>query len=501
MADEKTNATANEKTNDKEVIILNKPFLGGWLDGEGRIGHEIIDFFLADNGKYYVYNNPRGGCPDEIYAVEDTVNNKTNKYLAKYMVLTSAAHMQEKPDGKKQDENDDNEQGDNDGSGENPPKKQDNPKNFNILYVIKLKRKIHSKHIGNDFTNNQTAIKKIIDKEVGTNEKTKEPIKGISYNGVPLYKIYPEDETLYLTFEAEAIYKVKENQIWLFEAKKYNFQRNKGYLWSDTDNKHNNKEDYDALANELKYEIDLADKKDSIGKLKKMELTRLEPEENNSDGVNNSYEKKTFLDLIGFTYNEQAFTNMLYALLKNNEVFNRFCKECSAEGEFIKGDYTVSREKIVENGRMDICGESHLQRVIIENKIYSGLNGIDKTNTTSQLSTYYNRWGKDGTKKEPLCFITAPDYRKSEIEVEIKKFDKEMEDKYHIITYSKIAAFFGKSEIKELFNKEENKLIYSLYDQIVNAFGKWSYNDKQDLYAGMFLAATEEANKRKQENK
>ena len=61
--------------NEKEVIILNKPFLGGWLNGEGRIGHEIIDFFLADNGNYYVYNNPWGVCPKDTWVGDSEEKN------------------------------------------------------------------------------------------------------------------------------------------------------------------------------------------------------------------------------------------------------------------------------------------------------------------------------------------------------------------------------------------------------------------------------------------
>ena len=73
---------------------MNKPFLGGWLDKQGNIGHEIIGFVLTDDNQYYVYNNPWGICPSNIW-VEGTqgfIRNSKEQYIAKYTVLTSVNH-------------------------------------------------------------------------------------------------------------------------------------------------------------------------------------------------------------------------------------------------------------------------------------------------------------------------------------------------------------------------------------------------------------------------
>ena len=51
---------------DDQVVILNKIFLGDWLNGDGNIGHEIIDFLLTDFNEHYIYNNPWGHCPNNI---------------------------------------------------------------------------------------------------------------------------------------------------------------------------------------------------------------------------------------------------------------------------------------------------------------------------------------------------------------------------------------------------------------------------------------------------
>lgn len=455
----------NEKEEKKEVIILNKPFLGGWLNKEGRIGHEIIDFFLADKNKegkekYYIYNNPRGACPADIWVGDSDTNDyglkrkNREKYIAKYMVLTSDAHAM-------LDEKDD----------ETESSKKSAPKTFNILYVIELTAKIHRFNTGKSDDNGLKKGQKRICDIIKKHE--------IRYNGALLNEIYGDDDSLYLTFEAETIYEVKEGEILTFEPKTYNFQRNKGYIKSDSQ-KH--KDDYKKLCDT----IDEATQ--NGGALVEWKLRPLAAQEGKT-----YHAEKTFLDLISYTDNEQAFTNMLHTLFQNGDVFKAFCKEFKKDGaEFAEEEtFKVWREKRVEGGRIDVCGDSEKQRVIIENKIHSGVNGYNDTTKTSQLSTYYNKWGKVEGKKEPLCFITVPDYRKSEIEAEIDKFDPIMkkENTYKVVTYSEIANFIEKN--KALFKNDE--LIFALSDQIVSAFKKWSYKSRKELYTGSFLKAAQEA--------
>lgn len=50
-----------------KAILLNKTFIGGWLDKDNNLAHEIIDFLLDDNGDHYLYNVPYGGIPSDIY--------------------------------------------------------------------------------------------------------------------------------------------------------------------------------------------------------------------------------------------------------------------------------------------------------------------------------------------------------------------------------------------------------------------------------------------------
>ena len=460
--------------NEKKVIILNKPFLGGWLNEEGRIGHEIIDFFLADNGKYYVYNNPWGVCPDDIwvgdseeknsYGLKKSNGKNTETHIAEYMGLTSGAHASI------------DEEGETETDSSNKDKKH---KTFNILYVIKLKAKIHRFNTGKDKNKGLIAGQKSVATIIKDND--------IRYNNRLLNEIYREDDSLYLTFEADkdSVYKVKEGKILSFMPEKYNFQRNKGYLKEDDKNC---KEDYETLYKLIEDEMQNVKKSENENDkgadciLEKVTLKRLSSDQK----AKNYHAEKTFLDLIGYTDKEQAFTNLLYTLLKNNDVFKKFCEEFGDIHFPEEETFTVEREKKVEKGRMDISGESKTQNVIIENKIDSGLNGLDEKAQTSQLSTYYYKWGKVEEKEEPLCFITAPDYRKAEIDAEIKEFDPSMNNIYKIVTYGEIADFIEKN--KMLFG---DKLILDLYNQIVDAFRKWSYKSREELYADLFLKATD----------
>lgn len=411
------------------VILLNKPFLGGWLNNQGHIGHEIIDFLLTDDGNYYVYNNPWGVCPNNIW-VEGTTGLtrlKKEKYLAKYLVLTSEVHGND----------------------------------FDILYVIELAEKLHRYHTtkSNDKTSfiaSQKDVKKLIRD------------KNIKYNGKFLDEIYQNDGSLYLTFKGSKIYKAV-NPISVTSLT-YNFQRNKGYLYDDKFQR-----DYSLLKGIIE---------DSI---KNGSLVQFKPRSVNSNQIGQLNANKTFINLTKQEDNEQIFTNILHSILDQGGLLKDFCNKFKRNKVFNSTEtFTVLREAKIVDGRMDVCAESNNQRVIIENKINSGLNGLKPADNTTQLTTYYN-WGKEKTT-EPLCFVVAPNYRCSEISREIQQKDPAMENIYLVKTYGDIAMF-----IKDEYDNGKIPITYAYYSlvpQIIDAFNNLSYSTKEDLYARMFLDAT-----------
>lgn len=248
----------------------------------------------------------------------------------------------------------------------------------------------------------------------------------------------------------------------------YNFQRNKGYLYSDK-----NAEDYQLMETLIENSI------------KNGCLEEFTPRSVNAEQIGKLNVNKTFLDLIGLESNEQVFTNILHSILEQKDMFVRFCERFKSTKYFdSQVKFNIYRETKIVAGRMDICAESEKQRVIIENKVNSGLNGIRPIDHKTQLSAYY-QWGTEKCV-EPLCFIVAPNSRLAEIKKEIKKMDPCMEDIYQIISYGEIGEFLEDE-------KENIPVLYEYYDllpQIIDSFNNLAYLTKEDLYARMFLNAT-----------
>lgn len=403
------------------VIILNKIFEGSWNDQEGNISHEIIDFALTDEGKYFVYNVPYGCCPDWIHITGDDIK-ETETHEAEYLYLTSESR-----------------------NGV-----------FDIKYRIKLKRKIH-----NYSYHKSEKLRKQVSEKM---EKIYEEYN-VFYGGKKISEILYTDTPL-ITFEADYMELAAESVSVNFSE--YNFQRNKGYLKKD------------EHPNDYKYFQEIANNTKWI-------RSGLNPIINKSD-VNGRYNKKTFLDLIMKSESEECYTNILYSILKQPGFFTLFCKNFAPDRKLdCSNSFQVFRERRVVGGRMDICAESVSQRVVIENKLFSGLNGIRK-DETAQLSIYYE-WGKKADM-EPICFLVVPDFRVelshsgrvSEIEQEILKYDPDMQGKYTVVSYSCISDF-----IKNHKNMFETSYEYYKYlDDIIDAFANYAYSSKTEYFQALF---------------
>ena len=429
VSEERHVARAIATIDSGNVILLNKPFLGGWLNNKGNIGHEVIDFLKTDDGNYYVYNNPWGVCPNNIWieGTRELQRMRREKYIGKYMVLTSESRGHD----------------------------------FDILYVIKLSEKLHRFHTTKDedktqFRNDQSEVVRIMRE------------RNIKYNNKFLDEIYTEEDSLYLTFKAECIWKA-DNPI-LVHGMEYNFQRNKGYIYDDE-----YPADYELLINII--EDSIADGS----------LHSFTPRSVDAEHIGELNSNRTFLDLINMDGNEQVFTDMLHSLLEQGDLLKHFCERFRGNKPFdSNGMFNVFRETKVVDGRMDVCAESDMQRIIIENKVYSGLNGLKPADNETQLSTYYH-WGIE-KELEPLCMVVAPNFRVSEIRREIAEKDPTMVNIYNIKTYGDIADFL--TDEYSAGNIPASYTYYGLIPQIINAFRNLSYSTKEDLYARMFLDAS-----------
>lgn len=143
----------------------------------------------------------------------------------------------------------------------------------------------------------------------------------------------------------------------------------------------------------------------------------------------------SFLEIIRKEDDENIFSNLLaYYFEYSQNAFKRFAERVLG----IKGmllPFTVERET---KERIDIYINGVKDIIVIENKIKSGINGIDKKKEGSQLDGYYDFAIKEGKRegKQPHFFIFAPDYSR----IDLTKYG--MDKAYKIINYSKIYRFF-----------------------------------------------------------
>ena len=327
---------------------------------------------------------------------------------------------------------------------------------FDLKYRIKLKRKMHN------FSYHRLEEKR---KQVSDQMETIYEKYKIYYGGKKISDILDTDTPL-ITFEAEYMEMAVDPVS--IRLSSYNYQRNKGYLKEDE-----HPEDYNSFM--------------SIAANIEWIQVALYPIIGES-GLKGQYNQKTFLDLIQKSNSEECYTNMLYHVLKHPEVFESFCKTFAPDRKMDNSHgFKVFREHGVVGGRMDICAESAVQRIVIENKLFSGLNGIKKDETT-QLNQYYN-WGKE-TEMEPICFLVVPDFRifrsytgrLGEIELEIEKYDPAMLGKYIIVSYRNISEFIKNNKTKF----DDSFIFFDYLDDIIAAFDNYAYSSKSEYVQAMF---------------
>ena len=421
--------------NQGNFILLNKPFNGSWTDMAGNIAHEIIDFFLSDNDKYYVYNMPYGAA--------------AKGRIPEYIFLTSGLR----------------------------------DKKIYLEYIIKPIRQLHSfgydkRSIGTvkNQKNRDWIIKNVIKKE------------DIKYGGKLLSDIYKQnaDVGLLVTYEAEWIKAAKVPVAINFNGN-YIFQRNMGVVQeSEQPNLYN---DLIHKANDMSLWMPYTLTKIGIPKLVcggsgSMEFGRASTAKIN--GL--PFTQATFLDFIMKTDSEECYTNILYNLFASNTVLLTRFLDAISKGAIKAGGVPIEirREKKIVQGRMDICAEFSVggvvHRVVLENKVDSGLNGKKPKEKTTQLDEYY-RWAIENGAT-PHCFILVPNYHLDDLEYDIKKYASGMASCYTITTYKEIFDFF-KAEKKTI---SASKPYGRFYDDVLELFGRLSLS-RRNLFEYLFIQA------------
>ena len=397
-----------------DEIMLNKSLAGSWgVASDENIPHEIINLFQSDNGKIYIYVPSHGG-----YATSRKV---------KYLLITGEWHN----------------------------------KKTEILYLATGLKRMHKGGKYATSSDREALKEKIIDQD-------------IRYNGKLLCEIKmsaeEEDRVFYCTFEAEKLVQPKKRMFLAWNGgsdeitedsftfglynEVYKYQRQIGYVEKGSI-------DYEKILNIIS---DSTYWKNSNA-IKKV---------SNSGGV---LSPLNFLRLAHKEYDETAYTNLFFEFFsKNTALFNQFAqavlnipkedfytvyKEVDTKGKNKSKDDS-SASKNLKNGRIDLLAIGDKSVIVIENKIKSGLNGIDKSNELSQLTTYIEFIERNYPDYKKYYFLFEPNYN----EIDISEFDNRRGKEFDKIRYSQIYNFFSghKDELKRgVYGKYADDFISSLY--------------------------------------
>lgn len=307
--------------------------------------------------------------------------------------------------------------------------------------------------------------------------------RNISYGGCKVNQIFKNniynDIAIYATFKVKSIIKPKkelfitndnkkDKENYIYINKQISSSSLKSYISSEVDYA-----DYNILENAINNKSYWSE--DDV-------TTSL-----NVNSYTPKKEERNFLDLIEKENDEQIYTNLFYYWFNKKDIMNRFINK------YISADdnYSVKKEKITtsQKGRMDILAEGKNNIVIIENKIKSGLNGIDKEKNISQLDTYFNdaiqEYQEKGMSipKNIYGFIFVPDYCKEKIEQE-KKIYKSGE-KFIVITYSNLLEFFLESKnefMKDIYFKYYDDFLFSLKKHTYKSYDEKTKIDMEEKF-------------------
>ena len=153
-----------------------------------------------------------------------------------------------------------------------------------------------------------------------------------------------------------------------------------------------------------------------------------------SYGAPNDY-YLSFLEVIRKENDENVISNLLaYYFDFNHEVFQKFANTILGIKD-LDYKFTIYRET---KHRVDLWIETKDHIIVIENKIKSGINGINKDENTNQLEKYYKKADAEKKQRTVKYYIFEPDYASFNPD-QLKKDGKY---EYTEIKYSKIYKFF-----------------------------------------------------------
>lgn len=398
----------------KDIILINKMCTGSYTTN--NIGHEIINFFKDDNGDNYCYVLPYGGYSNNY-------KGRINK-----LILTSSLSNQR----------------------------------VEILAIADID---YSKEIYIDGNRGNKIIHK----------KQIEQLKNITYGGQKLEKIfaknYGNEEAIYVTFKIKNLIKPKDNiKIYISnnidDKNKPNIiMVNKTIPSSSLKGYFIKGETYNDYENIMHFVNNNSNKY-----FEKYTTYSLKDKSKNLENIKSNINSLQIMDKEN---EEQIYTNLINYWFSRKNIFKKFLQEMELN-DFLY-EYELKKEKRILHGRMDIfaLNTDINKAIIIENKILSGLNGIDRNEEKTQLDKYIEDIENDYNIPENsiLGLVFVPDYNldiiKNEIDILVRKNNSKF---FKVIPYSKLITFF--ENIKEYVS---NDLYYEYYEDFIKILKSQTY--------------------------
>ena len=416
---------------DNKGIVLNR------MDGSGEylhtnLGHEIINFFQADNGKHYLYLNATGNFAKEH---ENKIGHMLFvKYYDKGIVevIGMATGLENVP-------------------GANMPLKRD--KKF-----------------------------KEVDETIWEHQKKFINEEKVCYGGKSILDIFSgaEQQSIFITYKAEKVYRIKSSHRIFICFSSVNSDANlptggivielseinqaktslKQYIYPS-----DSKEDYDAL----KKLIDVEDLWESVGKVNLNQYTA-------------SRQMISLFDICQIQNNENCFSNALAYFMMQPQYYKLWWEFFDKFGINLDKDFSIEREasaKIEDinwdhntkpsGGRIDLLIRDGKNIIVIENKIKSDINSVAKDKfDCNQLDRYVNyiEWLKSKNEQGHFILLT-PNYN-------VPTLKEEMKNKYKIVTYREMYDFLSKYK-----HKFENDLNFVAF---FNAIKRHTFETENEYY-------------------
>ena len=433
------------------MIILNNMYTGRYIKKQGKLGHETINLFKADDNKNYIWLNSMGVCSRKgakgsTVILVRCINSKLYKVLGK----------------------------------------AENCELLDAAKISRSKKKINAAELDDK-----------------TKRYNQQKTLNVTYNDkCPMDDIFEQD--MFATFRSENVFKTKCD-VYLTNDESLKDENNHVYclkfrIGESMRHYIEDKKKIDYLEEKLLNKKDIWD--EIINNVKNEKFNVEEPEFN-------------FFKLIKKDKDELSISNSLAYFIDKDGIKSFFqdCLELKDKA-FLKDDYELLREKhnidisffgkdhvvIIENKiDADITVDNKTENGKITTQVNNAVEKYfegnecvevnDKINKfinrykgeSSQLSKYYIyaiayllSKGKaiKGIEKYIKCYLLIPEYARGGFKTKKGYYNSnrnfKFQEKYKIITYKKISEYFSEKDIKDDYFKDFKSVLKPLAKQFNN---------------------------------